>query len=49
MDVLSRLIPPISHIVIPIIPIVNLLTKSHDPPSRSRFQGQLKEFQVARK
>ena len=32
-DLLSRLITPISHIETPMIPIINLLTKSHDAPS----------------
>ena len=33
-DLVSRLITPITHIVTTIIPIINLLTKSPDPPSR---------------
>ena len=32
-DLVSRLITPIPHIVTLVIPIINLLTKSPDPPS----------------
>ena len=33
-DLVSRLITPITHIVTTILPIINLLTKSPDPPSK---------------
>ena len=33
-DIVSRLITPMTHIVTPVIPLINLLTKSLDPPSR---------------
>ena len=32
-DLVSRVITPITQIVSPIIPIINLVTKSPDPPS----------------
>ena len=31
---MGRLIIPVAHIVTLVIPLINLLTKSHDPPSR---------------
>ena len=33
-DLVSRLTTPVSRILTPLIPIIRLLTKSHDPPSR---------------
>ena len=33
-DLISRLRTPIAHVVPPVIPLINLLTKSPDPPSR---------------
>ena len=38
-DLVSALITPISHIITPVIPIFNLLTKSHDPPSMYSLRG----------
>ena len=36
-DLVSRLITPITHVVTPFIPIINLLTRSPDPPSRDEM------------
>ena len=33
-DLASLLIPPIIHTVAPVIPMMNLLAKSRDPPSK---------------
>ena len=33
-DLVSRLRTPITHTVAPVIPIIQLFTKSRDPPSR---------------
>ena len=39
-DLLSRLVTHIAHIVTPVISIINLLTKSPDPPSSAGNQNE---------
>ena len=34
-DLVSRLATPVTHIVTPVIPIIRLLTKSPDSPTRN--------------
>ena len=42
-DLVSRLITPITHIVALIIPIINLVTKSPDPPSEHAISAYLNQ------
>ena len=40
-DLVSRLGTPITHIVTPVIPIINLLTSPPEPSSRYRVVGRI--------
>ena len=47
-DLVSRLITPTTHIVTLIIPIINLLAKSPDPPSKPQNGKGICQVQVRR-